>query len=165
MADVFKPSDLARRDTDRTKGYRSLLDFYHSIQWEGREKWGEKRLTFNYARVVVDKVVSYLMSGIGFSVEPIEATAAAEETVRRARAALRRVHEENSVAQLDFETEIDCAILGDACYKVTWDESKPMRFTVKLDKDTPVSGTVVDKQTGKPVAGAQVWLIRVADFL
>ena len=37
MADDFKPSDLARRDTERTRGYRSLLDFYHSIQWEGRE--------------------------------------------------------------------------------------------------------------------------------
>ena len=123
MADIFRPSDLARRDADRIKSYRSMLDFYHSIQWEGREKWGEKRLTFNYARVVIDKVTSYLMSGVGFSVEPVEATAASEEAVHRARVALRRVHEENYVAQLDFETEIDCAILGDACYKVTWDES------------------------------------------
>jgi len=123
MTDDFKPSDLARRDAGRIRGYRSLLDFYHSIQWEGREKWGEKRLTFNYARVVIDKVTSYLMSGVGFSVEPVEATTVAEETARRARAALRRVREENCVAQLDFETEIDCAILGDACYKVTWDES------------------------------------------
>lgn len=130
MADDFKPSDLARRDAERTRGYRSLLDFYHSIQWEGREKLGEKRLTFNYARVVIDKVTSYLMSGVGFSAGPIEATADDEETARRARAALRRVHEENSVAQLDFETEIDCAILGDACYKVTWDESaRDVRIT------------------------------------
>jgi hypothetical protein len=25
---------------------------------------------------------------------------------------------------MDFETEIDCAILGDACYKVTWEEGR-----------------------------------------
>ena len=32
--------------------------------------------------------------------------------------------------QLDFETEIDCAILGDACYKVIWDqETKMVRVT------------------------------------
>jgi hypothetical protein len=31
---------------------------------------------------------------------------------------------------LDFETEIDCAILGDACYKVTWDDGqKRVRVT------------------------------------
>ena len=31
------------------------------------------------------------------------------------------VAEANGLAQLDFETELDCAVLGDAVYKVTWD--------------------------------------------
>ncbi|MFC1953786.1 hypothetical protein ACFLWR_06650 [Chloroflexota bacterium] len=38
--------------------------------------------------------------------------------------------EENNLEQLDFETEIDCAILGDACYKVIWDqEAKQVSVT------------------------------------
>lgn len=126
----FNPADLARLDPARIKGYQRLLDFYHSMQWEGREKWGEKRLTFNYAKVVVDKVTSYLMSGMAFGVDPGADTEEAREAARRAERALRRVHHDNAVEQLDFETEIDCAALGDACYKLSWDpEAKGVRIT------------------------------------
>ena len=113
MTQDFNPTELARRDSDRLKGYKELLDFYHSIQWQGREKWGEKRLTFNYAKVVIDKVTSYLMSGINFAVAPLEDSDDARETARRAEAGLYQVYEENSLEQVDFETEIDCAVLGD----------------------------------------------------
>jgi len=34
---------------------------------------------------------------------------------------LHRAYAENNLEQLDLETEIDCAILGDAAYKVIWD--------------------------------------------
>ena len=34
---------------------------------------------------------------------------------------MHQVYEENGLEQLDFETEIDCAVLGDAGYKVIWD--------------------------------------------
>jgi len=122
MSEDFNPTALARRDADRIKGYKALLDFYNSVQWEGREKWGERRLTFNYARVVVDKVTSYLMSGAGFSVEPGEESDEARVKAQRAGAALREVHDASGIEQLDFETEVDCAILGDACYKVIWDQ-------------------------------------------
>jgi hypothetical protein len=41
-----------------------------------------------------------------------------------------RVYEENNLEQLDFETEIDCAILGEGCYKVIWDqEARSVRIT------------------------------------
>jgi len=70
VKDDFKPGDLNRRDTDRMRRYRELLDFYQGTQWPGRERMGEKRLTFNYARVVVDKMASYLMSGVKFVVDP-----------------------------------------------------------------------------------------------
>jgi hypothetical protein len=122
MSEDFSPADLARRDIERIRGYKELLDFYHSVQWEGRARWGERRLTFNYAKVVIDKVTSYLMSGRDFAVEPVESSEEAEEKARRAEAALYRVHQENGIEQLDFDTEIDCAILGDACYKVIWDQ-------------------------------------------
>jgi hypothetical protein len=65
-------SQLNRLDTDRLKSYRELLDFYHGRQWEGRERRGEKRLTFNYTKVFIDKIISYLMSGISFVVEAAE---------------------------------------------------------------------------------------------
>src|SRR4030042_5725476 len=123
-------AQLNRRDIGKLRGYRELLDFYHGGQWEGRERWGEKRLTFNYAKVSVDKVTSYLMSGVNFAVEAIEDSDEAKARARKAEAALRQVYEDNSLEQLDLETEIDCAILGDACYKVTWDtEAKKGRVT------------------------------------
>jgi hypothetical protein len=123
-------SELTRRDTDRIRKYRQMLDFYHGIQWAGRERYGEKRLTFNYARVFIDKVTSYLMSGMKFSVETGDNSTEAQKQARRAEAALGEVYQENNLEQLDYETEIDCAILGDACYKVLWDAgAKQVRIT------------------------------------
>ena len=131
MSEGFTPTELARLDVDRLRGYKELLEFYHGRQWEGYAKRGEKRLTFNYAKVVIDKVTSYLMSGINLVVDAVEDSDEARANARRAEAALHRVYEDNSLEQLDFETEIDCAILGDACFKVIWDqEAKGVRVTV-----------------------------------
>jgi hypothetical protein len=121
---------LTRMDVDRLKSYKELLDFYHGKQWEGRARWGERHLTFNYARVFIDKITSYLLSGINFAVEPVEDSDEARDMAQKAEAALYRVYEDNGLEQLDLETEIDCAILGDACYKVIWDtERKKVRIT------------------------------------
>ena len=130
MRDEFKPVELNRRDNDRMRRYRELLDFYQGTQWPGRERAGEKRLTFNYARVVVDKIASYLMSGVKFVVDPAEDTAPGREKARRAESALQQVYDANGLEQLDFETEVDCAVLGDAVYKVIWDtENASVRVT------------------------------------
>jgi hypothetical protein len=123
-------SQLTRLDTERLKGYQELLDFYHGWQWEGRERRGERRLIFNYAKVFVEKVTSYLMAGMNFAVDPVEDSAEAGEKARKAEAALYQVYDDNHLEQLDLETEIDCAILGDACYKVIWDNAeKRVRVT------------------------------------
>ena len=124
------PSQLHRLDTERVKGYKTLLDFYYGIQWLGRERWGERRLTFNYAKVFIEKITSYLMSGISYAVEPIDDSDSARNNASRAVSALYRVHGENYLEQLDLETEIDCTVLGDACYKVIWDPNeKRVRVT------------------------------------
>ncbi len=124
-------AQLNRLDLDRIKGYKELLDFYHGRHWAGREKWGERRLTFNYAKVFVDKLTSYLMSGISFAVDAVEDSAEAKTRAQKAEAALYQVYEDNNLEQLDLETEIDCALLGDACYKVIWDGTeKKVRVTV-----------------------------------
>jgi len=123
-------TQLNRLDIDRLRGYRELLDFYHGRQWESRERRGEKRLTFNYAKVFTDKVTSYLMSGINFAIDAIEDSDEAKASAQRAEAALHQVYDDNNLEQLDLETEIDCAILGDAGYKVIWDtEAKKVRIT------------------------------------
>ena len=130
MNETSIPTQLIHRDSDRTKKYKELLDFYQGKHWEGRERRGEKRLTFNYAKVFVDKVTSYLMSGINFAVDAIEDSDEARAAAQRAEAALYQVYEDNNLEQLDLETEIDCAILGDACYKVIWDqETQRVRVT------------------------------------
>jgi hypothetical protein len=140
MRDEFKPVELNRRDNDRMRRYRELLDFYQGIQWPGRERAGEKHLTFNYARVVVDKIASYLMSGVKFVVDPGEDTASGREKARRAESALQKVYDANGLEQLDFETEVDCAVLGDAVYKVIWD-----------------TGTAGVRVTAPDVQGIYVW--------
>ena len=123
-------NQLAGKDMDRMKTYKQLLDFYHGVHWEGRAIRGEKRLTFNYAKVLVDKVTSYLMSGVDFAVDALEDSDEAKARAQKAEEALYQVYEANNLEQLDLDTEIDCAILGDACFKVIWDnESKKVRIT------------------------------------
>ena len=121
MDEDLRLPQLQNRDMDRIKGYRELLDFYHGIHWQGRQRIGDKRLTFNYAKVFIDKMTSYLMSGVSFVVEPLENSDEARAKARQAEQVLHQVYEENNLEQLDLETEIDCAILGDAAYKVIWD--------------------------------------------
>jgi len=116
---IALPQRIARMDLERLKAYRDNLDFYNGAQWPGRPRQRERRLTFNYARVFVDKVTSYLTSGLGFSTEPVSPEDA--DRARRAEQALQEVYEANNLEQLDFDTELDTAILGDGCYKVTWD--------------------------------------------
>ncbi|MEE8420377.1 MAG: phage portal protein, partial [Dehalococcoidales bacterium] len=117
-------AQLARRDLTRIRGYRDLLDFYHGQQWAGRARRGERQLVFNYARVFIDKITSYLMSGVNFAVDATTDSDQARETARRAETALYRVYDENNLELLDLETEIDCAVLGDACYKIIWDAAE-----------------------------------------
>ena len=90
----------------------------------------ERRLTFNYARTFVDKITSYLMTGMSFVIDPWDSSAEARERADRAEVALRQVFDANHLEQLDYDTELDAAILGDGCYKVTWDpEERRVRVT------------------------------------
>jgi len=100
MNEGFNPAQLNRRDTDRLKSYRELLDFYHGVHWEGRERRGEKRLTFNYVKVFIDKVTSYLMSGTNFAVDPIEDSDEARARAQKAEAALYQVYEDNNLGSV-----------------------------------------------------------------
>jgi len=115
----FKPSDLDRLDQERRTSYDTYLDFYSGTQWTGTSR--ERRLVFNYAKVSIDKMTSYLMQGLTFPCYPVEDTDEAHARVDKAEYLLRQVYEDNNLQELDWETEIDAAVLGDASYKVIWD--------------------------------------------
>jgi len=118
-ANLSLPQQIGRMDLDRLKAYRENLAFYSGLQWPGHPRPRERRLTFNYAKVFVDKVTSYLMSGPGFAIDPVSPED--RDKARGAEEALYNVYETNNLDQLDFDTEIDAAVLGDGCFKVTWD--------------------------------------------
>jgi hypothetical protein len=121
------PQQLARADSDRLRRYRQHLE---GRQWSEPRRRRDRRLTFNYAKTVIEKTASYTMSGVSFAVDPDGASEEATERARRTEAALREVHDANALDQLDFDNEIDCSVLGDAAYKVTWDAAeKRVRVT------------------------------------
>jgi len=119
--DNFTPSQLERLDSERIRSYREMLDFYNGCQWGRRSSHNEKQLTFNYTRAIIDKVTAYMMAGAHCKVEAIDDSQEAKDKALQAANALQQAYTENNLEQLDFDTETDCAILGDACYKVTWD--------------------------------------------
>ena len=124
------PQQLERLDSPRLRAYRENLEFYQGRQWLDNQRRRERRLTFNYAKTVIEKTASYTMAGVGFVVDPEDGSAEAIAAARRAEQALREVYEANNLEQLDFDNEIDCSVLGDAACKVTWDaREKRVRVT------------------------------------
>lgn len=124
----FKPLSLAQLDRSRFSAYRSNLDFYNGTQWKETSK--NRQLVFNYARIAVDKVTSYLMQGLNFACDPVEQSAQSKATAQAAEGILYQAYQQNNLQELDYETELDAAILGDGCYKVTWDvQQKRVRVT------------------------------------
>lgn len=124
----FTPSSLNHLDTARIAAYRQYLDFYNGSHWQTSSR--HRQLVFNYAKVAIDKVTSFLMQGIGFACYPTQEKQELKQRARKAEQVLYQVHQQNNLQQLDYETEIDTAILGDGCYKVTWDaQEKRIRIT------------------------------------
>jgi len=129
VSDQTLPDLLKARDADRLKRYTNNLDFYNGKQW-AQPTTTARRLTFNYAKVFIDKITSYVMSGVTPVVQPIADTQAEKDRATRAENDLQTVYDSNHLQLLDFDTEIDCSILGDAAYKVTWDrDEKRIRVT------------------------------------
>ena len=122
MANQTIPQQLARLDATRLRAYAENLAFYQGEQWpDNRRSRRERRLVFNYAKALIEKTTSYLMTGLNFAVDPADDSPGARETARRSEKALLDVYEANQLAQLDFDTELDAAVLGDGVFKVTWD--------------------------------------------
>ena len=133
----FNPAILNRMDTQRLASYRTNLDFYLGNHWptssparQGLAGGRHRQLVFNYAKVSIDKATSFLMQGLCFACYSGEETDELKARVRRAEQLLHQVYEQNNLQQLDYETEVDAAVLGDGCYKVIWDtDEKRIRIT------------------------------------
>jgi hypothetical protein len=129
------PQLFSAADAQRFAGYRAYLDFYNGGQWEGLPAPNERRLTFNYARVFVNKAASYLMGkGAAFAVDA--PGGAGEEGARAAQHAetlLQAAYERNSLALVDLDTAVDSAVLGDGAFKVTWDPAAALPVVTAVD--------------------------------
>src|SRR4030042_6323031 len=124
----FPPAQLNRMDPPGLPAYRTNLDFYQGSQWPQTSR--HRQLVLNYAKVSIDKITSFLMQGLGVACFPTQDTDELKARVRKAEQLLSNVHDQNAIQQLDYETEVDAAILGDGCYKVIWDpEQKRIRIT------------------------------------
>ena len=121
---------LKSRDANRLSAYKKHLDFYEGRQWPGaRNQKG--LLTLNYVRAIIKKGTSFLMSGFQISVDPN--SPAQEDAAREAEDALAEAAKANSLARVDFATEIDCAVLGDGAYKITWDAAGQVARVTAVD--------------------------------
>jgi len=118
----FTPSQLPRLSLDRLSTYRRNLDFYNGTQWENTSR--NRQLVFNYSKVAIDKITSFLMHGLSFAAYPTSDTVESKQKALLAEARIKEVYQDNNLQQLDWETEVDTAILGDGCYKVFYDEDE-----------------------------------------
>jgi hypothetical protein len=132
----FNLQSLSQLDRSRFAEYKSNLDFYNGEQWaeaSSAARMKNRQLVFNYAKIAIDKVTSYLMDGLNFTCDEIDKKSNIEnpqDTARRAEQVLYNVYRQNNLTELDYETEVDAAVLGDGCYKVTWDAGeKRIRVT------------------------------------
>ena len=124
QAAVPLPHRLTTLDSERMRAYRGNLEFYEGRQWTESQQRRDRRLTFSYALTIIEKTASYTMSGLTSVVDPADGSPEAAEAARRSEQALREVYDANALDQLDFDNEIDCSVLGDAAYKVTWDAAE-----------------------------------------
>jgi hypothetical protein len=133
----FNPQSLSQLDRSRLSAYKSNLDFYNGEQWAEATNTGRtkgRQLVFNYARIAIDKITSYLMEGLNFACEPLRDQTSniknQKDAAQKAEQVIYDVYHRNDLQELDYETEVDTAILGDGCYKVTWDAvEKRIRVT------------------------------------
>lgn len=122
------PTTIQRMDSPRIARYLANLAFYQGKHWPEQSR--HRQLVFNYAKISIDKLTSFLMQGFGFTCFADLEDSGATGRVRAAERALADTYQFNNLSQLDYETEIDAAVLGDGCYKVTWDfDEERVRIT------------------------------------
>ena len=113
---------LQGRDQDRLRRYREYLDYYPGLRAMAPDRGRERALMFNYARAIVEKGASYLVTDHHPVVLPLDDNAASRRRAAVTERALRELWDDNDLARLDLETELDTAVLGDGAFKLVWDD-------------------------------------------
>ena len=90
----FNPQSLNQLDRSRLAGYKTNLDFYDGSQWAERSR--NRQLVFNYSKIAIDKVTSYLMQGLKFACDPVDDSDGAKERAQRAEEVLYSVYQDNN---------------------------------------------------------------------
>lgn len=122
-------------DRARWLRYQEYLAFWEGRQWQGKPRPGETRLTVNYARALVRKVVSVLFS------RPVRYSVPESQAAERY---LNRLAAEDDWHGLDVVAALDAAVLGDACFKVTWDRERRRPRLAPVDPGQLVVATRPD---------------------
>jgi len=112
---------IHNRDLDRLRRYREYLDYYEGRRGAPAPRLRERTLTFNYARAVVEKGASYLVTDHAPTTVAADGRAESRRRAAEAQRELLDVWQDNDIARLDLETEVDTAVLGDGAFKVAWD--------------------------------------------
>src|SRR4030043_1823924 len=98
---MFNLSSLSQLDRTRLSDYKSNLDFYSGEQWTEKST-KNRQLVFNYAKIAIDKLTSYLTEGLNFACEPAEDTDKSKELARAAEAVIYQVYAQNNLQELDY---------------------------------------------------------------
>ncbi len=119
--------------------YLRYRAFYNGEQWEDAPAPGERRITFNYARVFCNKAASYLLGRApGYDVAVVPDPAANAEPPAAAAAPaveafLAQVAAFNALAAADLDTAISAATLGDGAWTVRWDAAAGLPRVTGVD--------------------------------
>ena len=129
----FNPQSLAQLDRSRFSDYKANLDFYNG------EQWTDKMLQAPPARLQLRQDRHRQAHHLPHGRPQLRLRAHRKSNIkyqkskrlaRKAEQVIYQVYAQNNLQELDYETEVDAAILGDGCYKVTWDaEEKRIRVT------------------------------------
>jgi hypothetical protein len=128
-------------DRERFRRYADARAFANGAQWATRQRPGETRLTFNYARALVRKVASYLFP------TPVTFTVPAtgdQRGANRAERAFADAIAANDLARLDIDLCIEALTLGDAVMKVTWSAQAGRPVVAAVDPATLIVETAAD---------------------
>ena len=130
------PGAATAHSLARLARYLEYRAFYYGDQWDTLPAPGERRLTFNYCRVVVNKAASYLLG------KPVsyEARPAGGRRGKRLDAAARTVEDYleqvgdfNQLEALDLDLAISSGCLGDGACTVRWDAAAGLPRITAVD--------------------------------
>lgn len=143
LASGWPPGTRTPRDHARIQSYAESSAFYEGWQGDDRNR-AARQLTFNYARTLLRKTVSYMFGGpVGISI-PADPTAT--DRANKAEQQLTAWRDHLGLTMLDAALATDALVQGDAAMKITWDTTAgtpsvvpvhPGSLTVRTAPDNP----------------------------